>query len=119
MQNPTKERRRSGNALVEVTLLAPWIFFLFVGVLDFGFYAYSFISTENAARAAALYTSQSKTAASDQADACTLVLAELKWAAYGRTLPATCNAAPLVVNATRRLGPTAARPVLAMKRASY
>ncbi len=92
--------QRRGNSLVEVTLLAPWIFFLFVGVLDFGFYAYTFISTENAARAAALLTSRSKTAASDQLDACRIVRTELQWAAYGRTFSPTCDAAPLQVTAT-------------------
>ncbi len=95
-----RQRGRKGNSLVEVTLLAPWLFFLFVGVLDFGFYAYSFISTENAARAAALLTSRSTSAASDQLDACQIVKSELQWASYGRTFPATCNSAPLIVTAT-------------------
>jgi len=100
MQGNLNRRRRGGNSVIEVTLMAPWIFFLFVGVLDFGFYAYSFISTENAARAAVLLTSKSKVAATDQADACAIVLQELAWAAYGRYFPPACNAAPLVVNAT-------------------
>ena len=86
--------------MIEVALMAPWIFFLFVGVLDLGFYAYAFISTENAARAAVLLTSKSVIAATDQADACAIVLSEMAWAAYGRYFPPTCNAAPLVVNAT-------------------
>ena len=60
--------RNGGNAVIEVALMAPWIFFLFVGVLDFGFYAYSFISVENAARAAVLLTSQSKEAAGEETD---------------------------------------------------
>ena len=78
--------------MIEVTLMAPWIFFLFVGVLDFGFYAYAFISVENAARSAALLTSQSKTSASDQLDACALVLNQLQGSSsYGRTLPAGCS----------------------------
>jgi Flp pilus assembly protein TadG len=91
MQKNTTRKRRSGNALVEVTLMAPWIFFLFVGVLDFGFYSYQFISVENAARAAALLTSHSKAAATDQTDACALVLSELNGASYGKTLSASCN----------------------------
>lgn len=86
-------RMSGGNALVEVTLLTPWIFFLFVGVLDFGFYAYSFISVENATRAAALFTSQSKAAATDQLDACAVVLSELQGASYGRKLT-SCGDAP-------------------------
>jgi Flp pilus assembly protein TadG len=93
-------KSRRGNAVIEVALMAPWIFFLFVGVLDFGFYAYAFISTENAARAAVLLTSKSRVAATDQTDACAIVLSEMAWAAYGRNVSPTCSAAPLVVNAT-------------------
>ncbi len=108
MRKHGRTKRRRGNSLVEVTLLAPWIFFLFVGVLDFGFYAYTFISTENAARAAALLTSRSKTAASDQFDACRIVRTELQWAAYGRTFSPSCDAPPLVVAATPDTGPDGA-----------
>ncbi|HTS49205.1 MAG TPA: TadE/TadG family type IV pilus assembly protein [Bryobacteraceae bacterium] len=91
---------RAGNAVIEVALLAPWIFFLFVGVLDFGFYAYALISVENAARAATLLTSRSKVAATDQIDACAIVLSEMTWTAYGRNVQTNCQAAPLVVNTT-------------------
>jgi Flp pilus assembly protein TadG len=49
-------RRERGQAMVEVTLLCPWIFFLFVGILDFGFYAYSAICVQTAARSAAIQT---------------------------------------------------------------
>jgi Flp pilus assembly protein TadG len=100
MQRNISRKGRRGNAVIEVALMAPWIFFLFVGVLDFGFYAYAFISAENAARAAVLLTSKSRVAATDQADACAIVLNEMKWAAYGRVVSPTCTAAPLVVNAT-------------------
>jgi Flp pilus assembly protein TadG len=105
MQGNTDRKSRRGNAVIEVTLMAPWIFFLFVGVLDFGFYAYAFISTENAARAAVLLTSKSQIAATDQADACAVVLSEMTWAAYGRNISPTCSIAPLVVNATLVNGP--------------
>jgi len=54
-----RQRREGGNSIVEVALLAPWIFFLFVGVFDFGFYAYGIICTQNAARAAATQTASS------------------------------------------------------------
>jgi TadE-like protein len=100
MQGNTDRKSRRGNAVIEVTLMAPWIFFLFVGVLDFGFYAYAFISTENAARAAVLLTSKSQIAATDQADACAVVLSEMTWAAYGRNISPTCSAPPLVVTTT-------------------
>lgn len=43
--------------MVEVALMSPWLFLLFIGVFDFGFYGYAAITTGNAARVAALYTS--------------------------------------------------------------
>jgi hypothetical protein len=95
MQSNTNRKSRRGNAVIEVALMAPWIFLLFVSVLDFGFYAYAFISVENAARAAVLLTSKSKVAATDRADACTVVLNELQWAAYGRTVSTNCAEPPL------------------------
>ncbi|MCE5307144.1 MAG: pilus assembly protein [Acidobacteriales bacterium] len=92
-------RRRRGSAVVEVTLLAPWVFFLFIGVLDFGFYAYSIISTQNAARVAALYTSANSYAAVNQARACEYAKDEM------RTLPnvdpaSDCLSGNLVVATT-------------------
>lgn len=57
-----RKRRQGGNSIVEVALLAPWIFFLFVGILDFGFYSYAAICTQNAARAVALAAAQTATA---------------------------------------------------------
>ena len=58
LQKPRHRRRNGrerGNAVIEVSLLAPWIFFLLVGILDLGFYSYAAIATENAARVAAQY----------------------------------------------------------------
>jgi hypothetical protein len=49
---------RRGGSVVEAAFLMPWIAFLFVGVLDFGFYSYAAICTENAARAAAIRTAK-------------------------------------------------------------
>src|SRR5258708_29628056 len=51
-----RSRRRGvrGQWMVEVCLLAPWIFFLFIGIMDTGFFCYSAICVENAARAAAI-----------------------------------------------------------------
>ena len=85
-----RKNRQCGHAVVEVALMAPWIFLLFIGILDFGFYAYSAISVENAARAAALYTSSDPTSVSDSAGACVYALHELQNAAnIGST--ATCD----------------------------
>jgi len=47
----TKNR---GSAVVEAALMMPWLAFLFMGVFDFGFYAYASICTQNAARAVAV-----------------------------------------------------------------
>ena len=57
-----RKKNQSGSSIVEVALLSPWIFFLFVGILDFGFYAYAAICTQNAARAVALAAAQTATA---------------------------------------------------------
>jgi hypothetical protein len=93
-------KRRRGSAAVEVALMMPWLAFLFVGVLDFGFYAYEAISVENAVRAAAVYNTISGVV--DQPGACFFLLQELK------TLPniapivntSSCDVAPLEVSAT-------------------
>ena len=56
MKNSHRRKKgQSGSSIVEVALLSPWIFFLFVGIFDFGFYAYAAICTQNAARAAAFW----------------------------------------------------------------
>ncbi len=55
-----KNRRdQRGSAVVEAALMAPWVFFLFVGILDSGFYTYSAIATQNAARAVAIQSANS------------------------------------------------------------
>src|SRR5256885_10948530 len=90
-----KER---GHAIIEVTLMAPWIFFLFMGTLDFGFYAYATIAVQNAARVAVMQTSLNSTTAANSTLACQYALTELN------TLPnasglSTCGGLPVVVNA--------------------
>jgi Flp pilus assembly protein TadG len=78
LKRPSPRTAESGHAVVEVSLMIPWIFFLFIGVLDFGFYAYSVISVENAARVAAIYTSSDPLTVADSAGACYYVLQELQ-----------------------------------------
>jgi hypothetical protein len=90
--------------VIEVSLMAPWIFFLFVGTLDFGFYAYAAICTENAARVAVQQTSVSLDGAVDASVACTYVLNEMQ-ALPNMTGVTTCDGSgPLTV--------TVANPVL-------
>ena len=57
--------RERGNSVIEATLMVPWLLFLFIGIFDFGFFAYSAIATENAARVAALHISSDISIAGD------------------------------------------------------
>jgi Flp pilus assembly protein TadG len=99
---------------VEFSFFVPFLLFMFVGAFDWGFYSWALISTESAARAAALYTSSSSATAGDSAGACIQATAELADAPNIAANPAimqqpqgglltgsaTCNAAPLTVVAT-------------------
>ncbi len=71
-------RRRQGSALIEATLMAPWFLFLFIGAFDFGFFSYSLIATQSAARMAALYASTSAAIAANPANACFYAQEELR-----------------------------------------
>jgi Flp pilus assembly protein TadG len=72
-----KVRRERGNSLIEFSLFTPWLILLFVGAMDWGFYAYSLIATEAAARVGALYASSSSSAVTDTATICTYALKQL------------------------------------------
>ena len=93
-----------GHAALEVALLGPWIFFLFAGAFDMGFFAYSLISAQNAARVAAEYTSTSSTTAVNTSAACRYVLDEMNGLSNVRSL-ASCGALPLMVTASAVVGP--------------
>lgn len=73
---------RRGGALMEMALLMPWVFLIFIGLLDWGFYAYSLISMQSAIRTAVLYTSTSVTLAANTTAnttaVCQLVVKELQ-----------------------------------------
>ncbi|PWU09694.1 MAG: hypothetical protein C5B51_05870 [Terriglobia bacterium] len=99
-----RSRRESGTSVIELSLMFPWIFFLFVGAFDMGFYTYSLISVENAARVAAEYTSKSSTVAADSAGACTRILAELAMLPNMSGVN-NCDSSPLTVQATSVTGP--------------
>jgi hypothetical protein len=88
---------------VEVSLLIPWVYFLFAGAFDMGFYAHSLIAATNAARAAALYTSSGFGSAADAAGACQFARQELYGMANARTLT-NCDSLPLRVTAQTVVG---------------
>lgn len=98
LMQPDPKRRR-GHAALEFALLSPWIFYLFFGTLDLGFYSYALISTENSARVAAQYTSKVPGKLEDAAGACTYVLAELSGMGNVHNLT-SCTALPLIVSVT-------------------
>jgi Flp pilus assembly protein TadG len=96
---PTRDIRRRGHAVLEVALLSPWLFFLFVGAVDIGFYTHALVATQSAARAAALYTSTHPAIAADSAGACNHVKLALAKMPNTASFNANCTAAPLVVTA--------------------
>ena len=48
-------KNREGQALIEVTVMAPLMLLLFAAVVDIGFFCYAAVCTENAARVGALH----------------------------------------------------------------
>jgi Flp pilus assembly protein TadG len=97
-----RKRRQGGNSIVEVALLSPWIFFLFVGIFDMGFYTYAVICTQNAARAAATQTAAAASAGlQSNLTACAGAWDELKGLpnVAGITTP-DCTKLPVIVTQT-------------------
>jgi Flp pilus assembly protein TadG len=100
MERPMKRKTsESGSSIVEVALLAPWIFFLFVGVFDFGFYAYGAICTQNAARIAALQTASNPALTSSQLQtlACNAATLEMVRVPNKANIVGGCASGPLLV----------------------
>ena len=102
------QTRERGTSVVEVTLMSPWIFLLFMGIINFGFYAYAMIAVENAARVAALNTSGSGLPDKPEYDAqrrnsaCNDVLRELNFLPNVKSLGAwSCLDLPLAVAVDR------------------
>ena len=101
----TRSPRKSGQALIEVTLLIPWMVLAFVAAFNFGIFAYALVSTQNAARSAAMYASQSLTVAqsgSIVAQVCPYALGELGDAPGVGTGVTTCTGTPVTVTVTPR-----------------
>jgi Flp pilus assembly protein TadG len=66
-----------GAAMLELALLSPWVIFLFIGALDWGFYAVSLVTLENATRVAAVYASSSTGNITQTGIICGLVINEM------------------------------------------
>jgi len=98
---------RRGGSTIELALLSPWIIFLFVGALDFGFYNYALISVQSAARVAVLHTSTNAATAADASGACTYALGELKSLPNVGGSLTSCSS-PVAVTASAVNGPDGA-----------
>jgi Flp pilus assembly protein TadG len=107
MSDPRKSRKRCqrGQAILEASLMAPFIFLLFLGIFDVGFYSYAIICTANAARVAALYTSASDGTKADATGACGYALRELQALPNVGTSVTSCGVLPVTVTATAVASP--------------
>jgi Flp pilus assembly protein TadG len=104
MRQSMRARRKRGGALMEMALLMPWVFLLFIGAVDWGFYAYSLISMQAAVRTAVLYTSTGDSTKADSVGACALVVAEMSSLPNVASTGNDCSSNP-VVSATSVVGP--------------
>jgi len=101
----TKRKRSRGTALIEFVLIFPVLMFLFFGTFDMGFYMYALVSTQSAARIAALDTSASSARSGSTSAACADVITELNMMPNAASFPSGCNALPLQVTAQAVTGP--------------
>lgn len=76
----------------------PWLLFLFIGAMDWGFYADALIATQAAARVACVYTSSSTAATTDSTTACTYALGQLAKMPNVGSGVTTCAASPVVLS---------------------
>ncbi len=90
-----KKKRSRGQALVELAIVAPWIFLMFIYAVDTGFCLVAAIGVQNAARAAALY--YATTSSPTFSNACTVVTNQLQSLPNP---PANCSSVSLQLTVT-------------------
>ena len=100
----TRRKRSRGAAMMELALLSPWIFFLFIGVLDSGFYAYSFITLETATRSAAAWNSN-HAEPFNAVHACQIVTDEMQTLVNMAGISSCGGTSPVSLTATQIVGP--------------
>ncbi len=103
-----KNKRRRGQALVELAILAPWIFFLFIYVVDTGICLVAAISVQNAARAVAVYYASSSSPTFSKA--CSVAANQLQSLPNYVSFVANCSSGPLQL--TVNPSPTSAPSVI-------
>jgi Flp pilus assembly protein TadG len=99
-----RSRGTRGGAMVELALLSPWFFFLFIGLLDWGFYAYSLVTLETATRAAASWNANHNDP-TNSAQACTIVTNEMQTLINMSGVITCGGSTPVSVSATAVTGP--------------
>jgi Flp pilus assembly protein TadG len=100
----TRSRKTRGAAMVELALLCPWIVFLFVGLFDWGFYAYSLITLETAARSAVSWNANHNQPA-NLTDPCEIVTLEMQSLVNMRGVTTCGGSSPVSVAASQVTGP--------------
>jgi Flp pilus assembly protein TadG len=93
-----------GAAMLELALLSPWIIFLFIGCFDWGFYAYSLITMEAAARNAASWNANHN-APNDAATACAIVTKDMQTLVNMGGVTTCGSGSPVSVSASQVTGP--------------
>lgn len=107
---PTRGRKRArGGAMMEMVLISPWIFFLFIGALDWGFYASALVSLQAGVRSAVLYTASGISTAGSSTDACTIVLNEIRKLPNIGSGTTDCSSNPTVTAEYLTSGPGGAK----------
>jgi hypothetical protein len=90
--------------MMELALFSPWIVFLFVGTLDWGFYAYSLITLETATRSAASWNSN-HASPNDSFTACQIVYNEMQTLVNMTGVSSCGGSSPVSVSASQVAGP--------------
>ena len=94
------KRGERGNALIEFGLIAPLLLPLILVALDGGLYTVAFIAVQNGVRVAAMRNAGGLDSAADQAQACSMVVEELRGLPnIGASFSSGCSTSPLVVSA--------------------
>ena len=98
--NISRQYGERGSAIIEFGLIAPLLLPLILVAVDGGIYAFSFVAVQNGVRVAALRNSGGLDSASDQTQACSMMIEELRGLPnIGSSFSSSCASDPLVVTA--------------------
>jgi Flp pilus assembly protein TadG len=104
MEGMARSRKSRGAAMMELALFSPWIIFLFVGTLDWGFYAYSLITLETATRNAASWNANNNDP-NNTYIACQIVTSEMQTLVNMRGVTTCGGSSAVSITATQVTGP--------------